>query len=165
MSREQPSITAPSGAYVVSGDADGRVFVWDWKSCKIYKKFQAHEKVLLFWHLHDISFFSSWRISGLHGCWVAPSGEQQVSVCWCVAWRHILHLTTRLTHHRLGRSHQILGLMVIHAFDSHTSVIVQRKSLFCSVNAIIVFLSNKSVNDLIPVVQSSSGSIKTNFVP
>ena len=36
-----------SGAYVVSGDADGRVFIWDWKSCKIYKKFQAHEKVLL----------------------------------------------------------------------------------------------------------------------
>ena len=36
-----------SGAYVVSGDADGRVFIWDWKSCKIYKKFQAHEKVLV----------------------------------------------------------------------------------------------------------------------
>ena len=33
--------------------------------------------------------------------------------------------------------------MDIHAFDSHTSVIVKRKSLFCSVNAIIVFLSNK----------------------
>lgn len=111
-------------------------------------------------------YFWTWIVAlGVYGCWVAPSGEQQVSVCWCVAWRHILHLTTRLTHHRLGRSHQILGLMVIHAFDSHTSVIVQRKSLFCSVNAIIVFLSNKSVNDLIPVVQSSSGSIKTNFVP
>jgi hypothetical protein len=24
------------------------VFIWDWKSCKIYKKFQAHEKV----HFH-----------------------------------------------------------------------------------------------------------------
>jgi hypothetical protein len=42
-----PFLTVLSGAYVVSGDADGRVFIWDWKSCKIYKKFQAHEKVLL----------------------------------------------------------------------------------------------------------------------
>ena len=69
MSREQPSITAPSGAYVVSGDADGRVFVWDWKSCKIYKKFQAHEKVLLFRHLPDIlllltQFRLAWVWSG-----------------------------------------------------------------------------------------------------
>jgi len=42
------TFNGPSGAYVCSGDADGRVFIWDWKSCKIYKKFQAHEKVHLY---------------------------------------------------------------------------------------------------------------------
>ena len=43
---------SPDGRFVLSGDADGRAFIWDWKSCKPYKKFQAHDQVCIgaAWH-------------------------------------------------------------------------------------------------------------------
>merc|ERR1712166_801426 len=43
---------SPDGKYVLSGDGDGRAFIWDWKSCKIYKKIKAHDKVCIDakWH-------------------------------------------------------------------------------------------------------------------
>jgi len=43
---------SPDGRFVLSGDADGRAFIWDWKSCKPYKKLQAHDQVCIgaAWH-------------------------------------------------------------------------------------------------------------------
>ena len=43
---------SPDGKYVLSGDGDGRAFIWDWKSLKIYKKIKAHDKVCIDtkWH-------------------------------------------------------------------------------------------------------------------
>eukprot|EP00658_Telonema_sp_P-2_P005536 TRINITY_DN12073_c0_g1_i1.p1 TRINITY_DN12073_c0_g1~~TRINITY_DN12073_c0_g1_i1.p1 ORF type:complete len:484 (+),score=116.02 TRINITY_DN12073_c0_g1_i1:220-1671(+) len=40
------------GKYVISGDGDGRAFIWDWKSCKLYKQIKAHDKVCIDvkWH-------------------------------------------------------------------------------------------------------------------
>jgi pre-mRNA-processing factor 17 len=36
----------------VSGDADGRVWFWDWKTAKNYRMLNAHEKVCIDvkWH-------------------------------------------------------------------------------------------------------------------
>uniref|UniRef100_A0A6A7G766 Pre-mRNA-processing factor 17 n=2 Tax=Hirondellea gigas TaxID=1518452 RepID=A0A6A7G766_9CRUS len=43
---------SPNGQFVVSGDSEGRVFFWDWKTCKIYKRLRAHDKVTIgaIWH-------------------------------------------------------------------------------------------------------------------
>ncbi|TYZ58344.1 hypothetical protein PybrP1_007182 [[Pythium] brassicae (nom. inval.)] len=35
---------SPNGQYVMSGDADGRLVFWDWKSTKLYKKLRAHDR-------------------------------------------------------------------------------------------------------------------------
>lgn len=34
---------SPNGQFLVSGDAQGKLHVWDWKSTKPYRKFQAHD--------------------------------------------------------------------------------------------------------------------------
>ena len=47
----QPGVS-PDGNYVMSGDTDGRLWIWDWKSCKVHRKLQCHDKVLIqaLWH-------------------------------------------------------------------------------------------------------------------
>lgn len=34
---------SPNGEFMVSGDASGKVFFWDWQSMKIFRSFQAHD--------------------------------------------------------------------------------------------------------------------------
>ncbi|KDR09012.1 Pre-mRNA-processing factor 17 [Zootermopsis nevadensis] len=31
---------SPDMSYLVSGDADGKCYVWDWNTTKLYKKFK-----------------------------------------------------------------------------------------------------------------------------
>eukprot|EP00043_Microstomoeca_roanoka_P018191 m.193333 g.193333 ORF g.193333 m.193333 type:complete len:554 (+) comp16779_c8_seq2:134-1795(+) len=38
---------SPDGSYVVSGDSQGNVCVWDWKTTKLYSKFKAHDQVCI----------------------------------------------------------------------------------------------------------------------
>ena len=38
---------SPDGSYVLSGDSDGHVFIWDWKTARMYSKFKAHEGVCI----------------------------------------------------------------------------------------------------------------------
>ena len=48
---------SPDMNYLTSGDADGKVFIWDWKTCKLLSTFQAHENVCIgtLWHPHETS--------------------------------------------------------------------------------------------------------------
>ena len=34
---------SPNGNYMASGDGEGRLFVWNWKSCKQMRRFRAHD--------------------------------------------------------------------------------------------------------------------------
>eukprot|EP00322_Chrysochromulina_rotalis_P027344 CAMPEP_0115870836 /NCGR_PEP_ID=MMETSP0287-20121206/22544_1 /TAXON_ID=412157 /ORGANISM="Chrysochromulina rotalis, Strain UIO044" /LENGTH=571 /DNA_ID=CAMNT_0003325595 /DNA_START=8 /DNA_END=1723 /DNA_ORIENTATION=- len=47
----QPGVS-PDGNYVMSGDTDGKLWIWDWKSCKVHRKLACHDKVLIqaLWH-------------------------------------------------------------------------------------------------------------------
>ncbi|CAK8672299.1 pre-mRNA-processing factor 17-like [Clavelina lepadiformis] len=48
---------SPDMSYIASGDGDGKVFIWDWKTTKLYSKFQAHDSVCIgcTWHPHETS--------------------------------------------------------------------------------------------------------------
>ncbi|KAJ9055739.1 hypothetical protein DSO57_1000597 [Entomophthora muscae] len=52
----QPNFSA-DGRFVMSGDADGNLWFWDWKTSKILKKLQCHTSVLIGceWHPHETS--------------------------------------------------------------------------------------------------------------
>lgn len=48
---------SPDMSYLVSGDADGKCYIWDWKTTKLYKKWKAHDNVCIsvLWHPHESS--------------------------------------------------------------------------------------------------------------
>lgn len=48
---------SPRASYVVSGDADGKLNIWDWKTTKLYHRIKAHDKVCIsaLWHPHETS--------------------------------------------------------------------------------------------------------------
>lgn len=35
-------VFSPDGQFLASGDAEGRVFFWDWKGCKNYRTLQVY---------------------------------------------------------------------------------------------------------------------------
>lgn len=48
---------SPDGHFVASGDGDGHLVIWDWKTCKRFAKFKAHENVCIgaYWHPYETS--------------------------------------------------------------------------------------------------------------
>jgi len=48
---------SPDGRYVISGDGDGKLWIWDYKSCKVIKRIPAHDQVLIdcVWLPHETS--------------------------------------------------------------------------------------------------------------
>ena len=47
----EPGVS-PDGNYVMSGDTDGRLWFWDWKSGKVFRKIKCHDQVCIsaLWH-------------------------------------------------------------------------------------------------------------------
>lgn len=62
---------SPDGQFVASGDHDGRVFFYDWKSSKVYSVLHAHDNVCVGvdWHPNDTSMFVTCSWDGLVKLW------------------------------------------------------------------------------------------------
>lgn len=55
----------------MSGDADGKCYIWDWKTTKLYKKWKAHDGVCItaMWHPHEPSRLLTAGWDGLIKYW------------------------------------------------------------------------------------------------
>ena len=62
---------SPDMTYLISGDADGKLFIWDWKTSKLYSKFKAHDEVCIaaLWHPHETSKIATAGWDGLIKFW------------------------------------------------------------------------------------------------
>jgi len=62
---------SPDMTYLISGDADGKLFIWDWKTSKLYSKFKAHDEVCIaaLWHPHETSKIATAGWDGLIKYW------------------------------------------------------------------------------------------------
>ncbi|GAU98023.1 hypothetical protein RvY_09227 [Ramazzottius varieornatus] len=56
----QPDFS-PDMSYVLSGDANGQIFIWDWKTTRILTKWKAHDRccISVLWHPHEPSKVAS----------------------------------------------------------------------------------------------------------
>mmetsp|Transcript_13612 Transcript_13612/g.19388 ORF Transcript_13612/g.19388 Transcript_13612/m.19388 type:complete len:272 (+) Transcript_13612:743-1558(+) len=62
---------SPDGKILYSGDAQGRVFFWDWRTSKIYKKLKCHDEVCIgcVWHPIEQSRFATCSWDGTIKYW------------------------------------------------------------------------------------------------
>jgi pre-mRNA-processing factor 17 len=62
---------SPDMSYLVSGDADGECYIWDWKTTKLYKKWKAHDNVCsgVLWNPHEPSKLVTAGWDGLIKYW------------------------------------------------------------------------------------------------
>ncbi|XP_064473092.1 pre-mRNA-processing factor 17-like [Ornithodoros turicata] len=62
---------SPDMSYLISGDADGWLCVWDWKTTKLYTKLKAHSNVCIsvLWHPHETSKVATAGFDGLIKYW------------------------------------------------------------------------------------------------
>ena len=72
-------------SYISCGDADGKVYVWDWKSTKLYSKFKAHDDVCIsvLWHPHETSKMATAGWDGVIKYWDWDIGILELR---CLPW-------------------------------------------------------------------------------
>jgi pre-mRNA-processing factor 17 len=48
---------APDNRFLMSGDGEGTMWYWDWKTCKVFKKYKAHDDAIIecLWQPHESS--------------------------------------------------------------------------------------------------------------
>ncbi|CAD5206770.1 unnamed protein product [Bursaphelenchus okinawaensis] len=63
---------SPDMSYLASGDSQGKVFIWDWRTHKIVARWAAHENVCIsvLWHPHEPSRMLSAGWDGLIKMWI-----------------------------------------------------------------------------------------------
>jgi pre-mRNA-processing factor 17 len=62
---------SPDGSFVISGDADGKLNIWEWKTTRLFSKFKAHNGVCIgcMWHPHETSKVVTAGWDGLIHLW------------------------------------------------------------------------------------------------
>lgn len=62
---------SPDMSYLISGDGDGKLNIWDWKTTKLYSKFKAHNEVCIGceWLPHETSKIVTCGWDGLIKLW------------------------------------------------------------------------------------------------
>jgi len=62
---------SPEMSYLASGDGDGKVYIWDWKTTKLVSKWKAHDDVCIqvLWHPHEASKVASAGWDGVIKFW------------------------------------------------------------------------------------------------
>jgi len=62
---------SPEMSYLASGDGDGKVYIWDWKTTKLVSKWKAHDDVCIqvLWHPHEASKVASAGWDGVVKFW------------------------------------------------------------------------------------------------
>jgi pre-mRNA-processing factor 17 len=68
---------SPDNRFLMSGDSEGililigKMWFWDWKNCKVYKKFKAHDGPILscLWHPHESSKVATCSADGTIKYW------------------------------------------------------------------------------------------------
>ena len=58
---------SPDGRFVISGDAEGRCFFWDWKSSRVFRKLRCHQGACMGveWHPLETSKVATCGYDGL----------------------------------------------------------------------------------------------------
>ena len=62
---------SPDGSYVISGDGEGYLVIYDWKSTKRFAKIRAHDQVCMdvVWHPYETSKVITCGWDGLVKLW------------------------------------------------------------------------------------------------
>ncbi|GAB6032820.1 pre-mRNA-processing factor 17 [Chamberlinius hualienensis] len=62
---------SPDMSYLTSGDADGKVYIWNWKTTRLLSKFKAHDHVCssVLWHPHETSKIATAGWDGVIHFW------------------------------------------------------------------------------------------------
>ena len=116
---------SPDGKWISSGDSEGNVVFWDWKSGRIKSRLKAHSKVVIAheWLPHDT--VSPVHSVGVMSCWLTSSSQSKVITA---SWDGLIKLWVRA----------LSGSFFWH-FDAYhwpTGLIVQCTITVCDVMAL-----------------------------